>query len=146
MGKGGERMPTADINYFAVIVAAAVNMGLGAFWYSMSGFGKQWMKLSGITKEDIEKAKKAGMAKSYAIAAAGSLVMAYVLSYIVDFAQAQTIIAGVLSGLWIWLGFVATVLLGSVLWENKSWNLYAINAGYYLVSLMIMGVILAVWG
>ena len=138
-------MPQADINYLAVIVVAAVNMGLGAFWYSMSGFGKQWMKLSGITKEDIEKAKKAGMSKSYAISTAGSLVMAYVLSYIVDFSQAQTIIAGMLSGFWVWLGFVATVLLGSVLWENKSWNLYAINTCYYLVSLIIMGAILAVW-
>ena|SRR3989344_4408352 len=138
-------MPQADINYLAVIVVAAVNMGLGAFWYSMSGFGKQWMKLSGITKEDIEKAKKAGMSKSYAISTAGSLVMAYVLSYIVDFSQAQTIIAGMLSGFWVWLGFVATVLLGSVLWENKSWNLYAINTCYYLVSLIIMGAILAIW-
>ena len=138
-------MPQADINYLAVIVVAAVNMGLGAFWYSMSGFGKQWMKLSGITKEDIEKAKKAGMSKSYAISTAGSLVMAYVLSYIVDFSQTQTIIAGMLSGFWVWLGFVATVLLGSVLWENKSWNLYAINTCYYLVSLIIMGAILAIW-
>ena len=136
----------AEVNYIAIIVAAAVNMGLGAFWYSMPGFGKQWIKLSGITKEDMEKAKKAGMSKSYAISTAGSLVMAYVLAIVLRLAQAHTISAGLLGGFWIWLGFVATVLLGSVLWENKSWNLYAINAGYYLVSLMIMGAILALWG
>ena len=138
-------MPTIEVNMVAVIIAAVVNMGLGAFWYSMSGFGKTWMKLSGITKEDIEKAKNAGMAKSYALAALGSLVMAYVLAHIIGYAKGSTISEGIQGGFWVWLGFVAVVLLGSVLWENKPWKLYAINAGYYLVSLMIMGAILAVF-
>lgn len=138
-------MPIIEVNYLAVLGAAAINMGLGAFWYSMSGFGKTWMKLSGISKEDIEKAKKAGMTKSYGIAALGSFVMAYVLAHIIGFAQGDTIAEGLQGGAWVWLGFVATVLLSSVLWENKPWKLYAINAGYYLVSLLLMGALLAVW-
>ena len=53
--------------------------------------------------------------------------------------------AGLQGGFWNWLGFVMPVTLGIVLWEGKSWKLFGINAGYYLVSLPIMGVILAMW-
>ena len=48
-------------------------------------------------------------------------------------------------GFWNWLGFVAPVTLGSVLWEGKSPKLWVLNNGYYLVSLIVMGVILALW-
>lgn len=41
-----------SINYLAVVVAAVVSMGLGAFWYSPLGFGKMWMNLSGITPQN----------------------------------------------------------------------------------------------
>ncbi len=41
--------------------------------------------------------------------------------------------------------FVATVTLGSVLYEKRSFSLYALNNGYQLVSLVVMGAVLAVW-
>ena len=40
-------MPNVDINIWAVIVAAIVNMVVGSFWYSKSLFGKEWAKLVG---------------------------------------------------------------------------------------------------
>jgi hypothetical protein len=41
-----------------------------------------------------------------------------------------------------WLGFIATTSLGMVLWEGKSWKLYAINIGYYFVTFIIGGLFL----
>ena len=49
------------------------------------------------------------------------------------------------SGLWNGLGFVALVTLGVVLWEGKPWKLWVLMNGHYLVSLLIMGVLLAFW-
>lgn len=138
-------MPSFETNFVAIIVAAVANMGLGAFWYSMSGFGKTWIKLSGISKEDIEKAKKAGMTQSYVIASVGSLVMACVLGVLTYYLGTMTLMGGMKLGILVWLGFIAPAMLGQVLWENKSWTLYALNAGYYLVSLSIMGAILALF-
>ena len=138
-------MPQVDINYVAVLIAAIVSMAIGSFWYSMKGFGKQWMALSGITPDKINAAKAKGMQKTYAIAFVGSLVMSYVLAHFVDYAGAATIARGAQAGFWSWLGFIAPVALGSVLWEGKPWKLYVLNNAYYLVSLMVMGALLTVW-
>ena len=137
--------PTVDINYLAVLVSAIVSMGLGALWYSPMIFGKMWMKLMNIDEKSMKKAQKKEMGKSYAIAFAASLLMAYVLAHFVDYAQAKTALEGMQAGFWIWLGFVATITLNSVLWEGRPWKLYLINAAHYFVSLQIMGAILAVW-
>ncbi|MEK7542332.1 MAG: DUF1761 domain-containing protein [Patescibacteria group bacterium] len=141
-------MPAVPINYLAVLVAAAASMVLGFVWYGPL-FGKMWMKLSGITQEKIDASKKSGMNKTYALALVGSLVMAYVLAHALVFASSYFKISGVQAGLmvgfWNWLGFIAPVTLGAVLWEGKPVKLWFLNNGYYLVSLLIMGVILAVW-
>jgi hypothetical protein len=134
------------VNYVAVVIAAVANMVLGFLWYGPL-FGKQWMKLSGFTKADMDEAKKKGMGKSYGLMALGSLVMAFVLAHSLVFAASYMHVsglsAGLQSGFWSWLGFVAPVTLGTVLWDGKPWKLYILTNGYYLVSLLLMGVILA---
>lgn len=136
------------VNYLAVLVAAVVNMVLGFLWFGPV-FGKQWIKMMNFTQADIEKAKSKGMNKEYALATLGSLVMAYVLSHALVFASTYTqtsgVSAGVMVGFWNWLGFIAPVTLSSVLWEGKSWKLWGLTNAYYVVALIVMGVILAVW-
>ncbi len=134
----------APINYVAVIAAAIASMVLGFLWYGPL-FGKKWIAMMGWKPRDIEKAKKkGGMGTSYAIAFAGSLVMALVLAYFVQAGQAVTALEGAQVGFWAWLGFIATVTLGSVLWEGKTKDLWLLNNAYQLLSLMIMGAIVAV--
>ena len=137
-------MPTAIINYLAVLVAAIISMVIGGFWYSPMLFGKQWAELMNLAPKDMLDMKKRANA-SYAINFLLLLLMAFVLAHFVDYAQATTFIEGVQVGFWVWLGFIATISLGSVLWESKPIQVYLINAGYQLVSLLLMGIILALW-
>lgn len=137
-------MPQVEVNYLAVLVAAIASMVLGALWYSPMLFGSKWVKLMGWTQQEMEKRKK-GMGKSYGIAFVGSLVMAYVLAIFIAWAGAASVAAGVQVGFWVWLGFLATTGLGTILWEGRPKELYAINTGYELVQLLVMGAILAVW-
>lgn len=136
------------VNYIAVFAAAVVSMIIGYLWYGPV-FGKPWMKEMGFTKEKMDAAMKKGMAKTYGFMFVGSLVMSYVLAHSTVFAASYLKMtgapAGLMSGFWNWLGFVAPVTLGSLLWENKSWKLWLLNNGYYLVTLMAMGTVLAVW-
>ena len=146
------------INYLAVFGAAAASMVLGAIWYGPL-FSTRWVELSGMTPETIAAAKAKGMGKSYALAAIGSLVMAYVLAHSFVFASSYlmlassaigpgpnaAIAAGLMVGFWNWLGFIAPVTLGAVLWEGKPWKLWLLNNAYYLLSLLVMGMILALW-
>lgn len=141
-------MSEVPIQYLAVLVAAVASMIIGSLWYGPL-FGKKWMALMGLTPENITAAKQKGMATSYGLMFVGSLVMSYVLAHSLVFASAymkvQGVTAGIMAGFWSWLGFVAPVTLGSVLWEKKSWNLWLLNNGYYIVTLGVMGAILAVW-
>jgi hypothetical protein len=59
--------------------------------------------------------------------------------------QQSGVVAGLEAALWSWLGFVAPVSLGAVLWDGKPWKLWFINAGYFLATLLVMGLILGYW-
>lgn len=138
-------MEVVTVNYWAVLVAGLASFVLGGLWYSPMLFGNMWMKLGGMHEKDMEACKKKGMALSYFLTLVGSLLMAYVLAHVLEFASAATWIDGVVGGLWSWLGFIAPVTLGSVLWEMKPWRLWILNNAFYIVSLAIMGAILAYW-
>jgi len=127
----------------AVLVAAIVAMVVGAFWYSPLGFGEAWMRLTGMKKPTKSMKKK--VQKAYALMFVSSLVMSLILAFEVRYNLAVTLLDGAMVGVWLWLGFVATTQLTGVLWQNKSWTLYFIESGYYLVVLAITGALLTVW-
>lgn len=140
-------MPTIPINYLAVLVATVVGMAIGFLWYGPL-FGKKWMKLMGISREKMETMKKKGMGKTIALNALATLIMSFVLDHSLIFASSYLGVngwmAGVQAGFWNWLGFIAPVTLSAVLWEGRSWKLWILNNGHYLVALVAMGVVLAV--
>ncbi len=135
-------MTQIDINYFAVIVATVIGMVLGAFWYSPALFAKPWMNLVGKKQADFSmQAANIG----YAVAVLANFIMAYILAHFVHYTGATTIATGAVTGFWLWLGFVAAPTLMNYIFEGRSVKLFSINTGLTLVSLLIMGAVLAVW-
>lgn len=100
------------------------------------------------SKKDREKMMK-GMWKPMLGNFLALLLTAYVLTYVIQSAEAFSktsgVAAGLQAGFWIWLGFIATTALNTVLWEKASWKLYFINVGHHLAGLLLMGAILAAW-
>lgn len=125
------------INYIAVLTSAVLAMIIGSLWYSKSLFGKEWMKLVGLSEDDT---KKGNMPVLYGTMFVGAMIEAYVLAYFIQYAGAYGLINGIKVGLWAWLGFVATTSLGNSMFEQKPIKLWYINAGYALVNLIVMGV------
>jgi hypothetical protein len=134
-------MQSFPINYLALLVAALVRMAMGALWYSPALFVNQWLALVNQTPEDM----KAGMGKNIVTDLIGSFIMAFVLVHAVHYAGATTIGQGVAVGFFNWLGFIATVTLSTVNYEKRPTMLWVINNGYQLITLAIMGAIVAVW-
>jgi len=130
-------------NFLAVLVAAIAATAVGVLWYGPL-FGKEWSKLIGFTPEKMVEAKKNGTTTAYVVNFIAAVVMAYVLSnsladrHIVDIGTALYL------AFWIWLGFIATVMIAGVLWEKKPMALYWIQSLYYLVSLWVMAIVL-IW-
>lgn len=125
------------INYIAVLTSAVLAMIIGSLWYSKSLFGKEWMKLAGLSENDT---KKGNMPVLYGTMFAGAIIESYVLAYFIQYAGAYGLINGIKVGIWTWLGFVATTSLGNSMFEQKPIKLWYINAGYALVNLIVMGV------
>lgn len=137
-------MPPVSINYQAVVVAGLIPMVVGSLWYSPALFAQRWISAMGWRKEEFEKRKKKALS-AYAVMLVGSLIMSCVLAHFVAYAAAVTAYEGMVIGFWAWLGFTATTALSSHMFEGRPHPLYLINQGFNLVSLLLMGALLAVW-
>lgn len=127
------------INWLAVLVAAVLFMIIGMFWYSPAAFGNQWMKLVGKTKKDIRSANSVPMyIGSFLVA----LVLSYVLAEFLLVTSSVTLAEAISTAFWAWVGFTATFGLSNMMFQGKPPQLFAIDSGYYLVSMLLMAVIL----
>lgn len=130
------------INYLAVLVGALASMVLGFVWYSPQVFGKRWMKLTGLSQEEL---RKESMMRIYIFSFVAALVMAWMLARFIHYAAAFSLISGIKTGVWAWLGFVAPTSLVNYMFQKKPLELYLVDVGYHLVALMAMGAIIAAW-
>ncbi len=132
-----------------ILVSALAYFFLGWAWHSPLLFVKPWSKEMGFDK--MSKKESAAKMKEMPKAMMGNflalLVTAWVLSHVIQFAGAflhkTGPIHGAITGFFIWLGFISTTLMNTVLWEGRSLKLYFINVSFHLVGLMLMGAILA---
>ena len=136
-------MPMIGINYLAVVAAALATFVVGALWYGPL-FGKKWMQLHGYTPEQLAEMQK-GMGKTYGLSLVAYLVMAVVLSILVSYTGVANAGEGAWLGFLCWVGFAATIGLTANLFSDKSFGTYVLDAGYQLVYLVLMSVILSVW-
>lgn len=129
------------INYLAVLVAAIANYAIATIWYAAI-FGKKWQKLTGIT--DMKPAPM-----NIVLVFIGSLFLSYVLDHAIIFGNAYLQMSGIAGGLMCgffnWIGFIAPVTLSTKLYEKKPWGLWLMDNAFWLISLLVMGMILSCW-
>jgi hypothetical protein len=134
-----------EVNVLAVLLAAVASMVLGFLWYSKMLFGAKWASLKGYTDESL-KAAQAGMGKLYGVSFVVAIITAYVLAHVMGLAEAfynyPMVQTGFTSTLWMWLGFVMPVQLTGQIFGEKKWKLLAIDTGYQLASLVVMGIVI----
>lgn len=133
-------METTTLNYWAVLVAALSAFLIGGLWYSPAVFGKIWMKENGFTEEDL---KKGNMAKIFGLTFLLSLVAAVNLAMFLG--PDTNLSLGAFYGFLAGFGWVAMFIGTHYLFERRSFTLFAINAGYSVVTLTVMGMIIGAW-
>lgn len=129
-----------EINYLAVLVAALSGFAVGAVWYGPL-FGRQWLLVSGV-KDTPEGWSFPGV---YGITLLLSVVAAGILAIVIHRFDATSWMDGARLGFLIWLGFIATVRFTEGLFNRTNMRLVAIDAGYRLVWVVLMGIIIAAW-
>lgn len=133
---------TFTFSYIGILIAALVGYAIGALWYSPILFGNIWMKELGISKKDIEKSKKKDMTMTYMLSFVATLIMAIVLFVCLEAFRVDRLIEALIVSFFLWLGFIAVVMLNMIFWESKSFRLYFINSTHYLTVMLVMGIIL----
>jgi len=139
-------MEEMGINLSAILVAVVANFILGFIWYTPL-FGNAWAKEMGFDKS--VKPTGGQMAKGMILMVIGNFFMAYVFAHniaawgYVPGVKEMSPMANISNAaVFTWLGFYVPVVLSAVGWENRSWKLFFINAGYHLVSLFLVAAIL----
>lgn len=132
------------VNYPAVIVAAVIHFVIGGLWYGLI-FGNKFLEIIGWTPEQQEQIVAQTHWSTYPIAFLTSLILVATLAYIIESTGAGGVAGGMKTAACLWLGFVATTQLATVLFEQRKLGLYLINVGYQLVAGLICGALLGVW-
>ncbi|MBI9054348.1 MAG: DUF1761 domain-containing protein [Bacteroidales bacterium] len=137
-------MDFLSINFLAVFVSALAAFALGSVWYSPLMFGKGWQKAVGLTDDDI---KDSNMPLTFGL----SFVLIFIAGLgIAMFQQGHdnaesSLLGGLSHGIFIGIFFVATSYGVNMLYQRKSFKLWAIDAGYQITLFGIMGAIIGVW-
>lgn len=130
-----------EISFWPILAAGIANMIIGFMWYHPKAFGASWMRLANISPEMMERGKRR-MPFTTAIAIAAAMLVAYVMNHFGIAWGVYDWIGAIELAFWLWVGLVAPVMLGVVLWEGKPLKLFFINSLYWFVSLIVMAVIL----
>ena len=128
-----------NINWLSVFVAGVSAFLIGGIWYGPL-FGRMWMNEFGFTEEDL---KKRSIPKTFGFSLLLALFAAVNLEMFIG-AEADIAFGG-MAGFLAGLGWVATFLGILYLFEMQSLRAYLINAGYCIISLTCMGIILGAW-
>jgi hypothetical protein len=135
-------MTFAGINYIAIVVAAVVGWLVSAAWYM--SLGKARMAALGKTLEQMQAdRKKPGAFLPFIYAFVANLVIAWMLGGVLGHLGAGqvTLANGVISAAFLWFGFVLTTMVVNYTFGGRSMRLLVIDAGNWLIVLLVMGAI-----
>lgn len=134
-------MKSLQINYLAVLAAAIATFILGAAWYI--GFSEPWMKLAGLTEEQI--VGSGGGASAYVISFTTYVIGAYAMAILFKSMNIRTLQTGAMTG-----ALIGALLIGGNIFTNNAYELKPIglsilNAGFSAISGAVTGAILGAW-
>ncbi len=129
-------------NYLAILVAAIACFLFEAGWYSL--FLQAWLDGIGRTREWL-MATGVNPALQYGTALISAAVMATAISCVTQLTGPQTALRGIKVGVLLWLGFVLTAYCTEYVFEVRPWSLLGINAGFWLLGMILMGAIVGAW-
>jgi len=132
-----------DVNWLAVVAAAATGFLVGGIWYGPI-MGKKWMGAVGLTEEEIQGGS---MGKIYGGAFAFSLLASWTLAHtFASYMQDLNVTVKILTAFGVALGFIIPAIGTNYLFSQKSKTLFFIDAGYWMLFYIAMGTVHALLG
>lgn len=133
-------MDDMHLNPLAIVAAAVLAFLIGAVWYSPLLFAKRWQQETRLSDEQL---KSGSMARIFGLALLCDLVMSANLAAFLG--GKATVGFGLAAGAATGIGWVAMCFAVNDLFERRPLALWLINSGYHVISLTLMGGLLAWW-
>ena len=132
-------MVFAGMSYLAVLIAAVAAYAWGAAYYMT--LSKQWLAAVGIAQPNRSAAP-------FIISFVALVVMAFVLAGSIGHLGPGnvTVKNGIISGLIIWAGFVATTVVVNNAYPGRKFMLSVIDGIHWLGVLVIQGAVIGAMG
>jgi hypothetical protein len=159
------------MNLPVILGSALIPTIIGFLWYNPKVFGNTWMQAAEMTED---KMKGGNMAVIFGVSIFLSILLAVqVFVLVVHQAPIESLFAhqtsdadqqflrtfletyghlhlsfghGVLHGLIAGFFFVVPVIVTNALFERKSFKYIAVNSGYWIVTVALMGGVICQWG
>lgn len=128
-----------ELNWWAILVATAAGFMLGGLWYGAL-FSKAWLKALGKSEDELDPSPR-----PFIISFFTALITAIMLSALIHTLGFTELQDGVLLGMLMSLGFIATAMGSDAAFCGWGLPLYLIQAGYRVAYSVIMGAILVAW-
>ena len=130
------------LNIWAIIASGLVGFITTTLWYVI--FQSQLKKFQPAGSGAVVDFKTAPAA-SKVIDFLRGFVVATVLAYLIARTNTTTLTGSVSLALVLWVGFPVILLIGPVIWGRQPWKLSALHSGDWLIKLLAMSAVLAVW-
>jgi hypothetical protein len=130
------------LNPFALGAATVAALVISAAWYGI--LGDRMVALRG---DDAAGQVAAAAPEPWKIGVEllRSLTVATALAAVVAALEVSTVGAGLVIGIAAWVAFPATLLVGSVIWEDVPIGHAAIHAGDWLLKLTVITTVVTLW-
>ena len=128
--------------YVAIAAAAIAAWIFGAIWYGV--LGRVWMAAQGMSEAEIEarrQVRKMPLAPM-AISFVSEIVMALILSWLLSGLGVVDLAGGVVTGLALGVGFMATSTLVNNSFQSRKPMLSAIDGAHWVIVAIIECVVL----
>jgi hypothetical protein len=132
-------MTFSGVNYLAVLIAAVAGFAWGAAYYIT--LSRHWLSAVGRAEPNRSPAP-------FIISFIALIVMAWVLAGMMGhLGPGQvTVKNGIVSGLFAWLGFVATTVFVNNAYPGRKYALSVIDSAHWLGALVIEGAVIGAFG
>lgn len=124
----------------AIAVATVLGMLIPALWFAPKALGRRWQELCGLSDEAL---KDPLPRLGYALVC--SFVTAFGLAGFMNFTGSSTFLQGAVFGLQLGIAFLATAFSVDYVFAKRPLKLLLITLTPNLLSLALMGGLLAAW-
>lgn len=130
------------MQYIAVIVAAAVAYGFGAFWYIK--MSKPWMAAAGIPMDATGRPQGNRSPLPFIIGFIAEVLVAGMMRHIFAQAQLDNLIEGIMGGFGIGAFLITPWVAMNYAFAGRPFKLTLIDAVNSIVGCTLMGIVLAI--